>query len=189
MSATLRGTCPRRGTSRSMTTSPSRRRSWTPTSMTTTPAVLGTSVRSRRTCAFHRWAIAARPPRIGISGYVDEILGTPVAFPVLVAPWAYQGRAHPDGERGTVRGAATAGTIAVVSSTAVDDVEGHRGGERCAEMVAAVPVRGAEALRGHAARGVVGLSSHLLDGRFPGRGAPSSRHAERVRDALRSGRS
>ena len=43
---------------------------------------------------------------------------------MLVAPWAYQGRAHPDGERGTVRGAARAGTISVVSSTAVDDLEG-----------------------------------------------------------------
>jgi 4-hydroxymandelate oxidase len=75
--------------------------------------------------AFHRWVI--RPRVLRGSGSPDtstEILGTPVAFPVLVAPWAYQGRAHPDGERGTVRGAATAGTIAVVSSTAVDDVEG-----------------------------------------------------------------
>jgi 4-hydroxymandelate oxidase len=68
-----------------------------------------------------------RPRVLRGSGSPDtstEILGTPITFPVLVAPWAYQGRAHPDGERGTVRGAATAGTIAVVSSTAVDDVEG-----------------------------------------------------------------
>jgi 4-hydroxymandelate oxidase len=75
--------------------------------------------------AFHRWVI--RPRVLRGSGSPDtstEILGTPITFPVLVAPWAYQGRAHPDGERGTVRGAATAGTIAVVSSTAVDDVEG-----------------------------------------------------------------
>jgi 4-hydroxymandelate oxidase len=74
--------------------------------------------------AFDRWVI--RPRVLRGSGSPDtstEILGTPIAFPVLVAPWAYQGRAHPDGERGTVRGAASAGTIAVVSSTAVDDLE------------------------------------------------------------------
>jgi 4-hydroxymandelate oxidase len=75
--------------------------------------------------AFERWVI--RPRVLRGSGFPDtatEVLGTPIAFPVLVAPWAYQQRAHPDGERGTVRGAASAGTIAVVSSTAVDDVEG-----------------------------------------------------------------
>jgi 4-hydroxymandelate oxidase len=75
--------------------------------------------------AFDRWVI--RPRVLRGSGFPDastEILGTPISAPVLVAPWAYQGRAHPDGERGTVRAAARAGTIAVVSSTAVDDLEG-----------------------------------------------------------------
>jgi 4-hydroxymandelate oxidase len=75
--------------------------------------------------AFDRWVI--RPRVLRGSAFPDtstEILGTPVASPVLVAPWAYQGRAHPDAERATVRGAARAGTIAVVSSTAVDDLEG-----------------------------------------------------------------
>jgi 4-hydroxymandelate oxidase len=74
--------------------------------------------------AFGRWVL--RPRFLRGSGFPDtstELLGTRVEFPVLVAPWAYQGRAHPDGERGTARGAARAGTIAVVSSTAVDDLE------------------------------------------------------------------
>lgn len=74
--------------------------------------------------AFGRWVL--RPRFLRGSGFPDtstELLGTRVEFPVLVAPWAYQRRAHPDGERGTVRGAARAGTIAVVSSTAVDDLE------------------------------------------------------------------
>jgi 4-hydroxymandelate oxidase len=74
--------------------------------------------------AFDRWVL--RPRFLRASGFPDtstELLGTRIEFPVLVAPWAYQGRAHPDGERGTVRGAARAGTIAVVSSTAVDDLE------------------------------------------------------------------
>jgi 4-hydroxymandelate oxidase len=75
--------------------------------------------------AFDRWVL--RPRVLRGSGSPDastEVLGSRIAFPVLVAPWAYQGRAHPDGERGTVRGASRAGTIAVVSSTAVDDLEG-----------------------------------------------------------------
>jgi 4-hydroxymandelate oxidase len=75
--------------------------------------------------AFDRWVV--RPRVLRGSAFPDtstEILGTRIAFPVLVAPWAYQGRAHPDGERATVRGAARAGTITVVSSTAVDDLEG-----------------------------------------------------------------
>jgi 4-hydroxymandelate oxidase len=74
--------------------------------------------------AFDRWVL--RPRVLRGSGFPDpsiEVLGARIAAPVLVAPWAYQGRAHPDGERGTVRGAARAGTIAVVSSTAVDDLE------------------------------------------------------------------
>jgi 4-hydroxymandelate oxidase len=75
--------------------------------------------------SFDRWVL--RPRFLRGAGFPDpstEVLGTRVEFPVLVAPWAYQGRAHPDGERGTVRGAARVGTIAVVSSTAVDDLEG-----------------------------------------------------------------
>jgi isopentenyl diphosphate isomerase/L-lactate dehydrogenase-like FMN-dependent dehydrogenase len=66
--------------------------------------------------SFDRWVL--RPRFLRGSGFPDpstEVLGTRIEFPVLVAPWAYQGRAHPDGERGTVRG---------VSSTAVDDLEG-----------------------------------------------------------------
>jgi len=74
--------------------------------------------------SFERWVL--RPRFLRGSAAPDpstELLGTRIASPVLVAPWAYQGRAHPDGELGTVRGAARAGTIAVVSSTAVDDLE------------------------------------------------------------------
>jgi isopentenyl diphosphate isomerase/L-lactate dehydrogenase-like FMN-dependent dehydrogenase len=75
--------------------------------------------------AFDRWVL--RPRFLRGSGFPDPstvLLSTRVELPVLVAPWAYQGRAHPDGERGTARGAARAGTIAVISSTAVDDMEG-----------------------------------------------------------------
>ena len=75
--------------------------------------------------AFDRWVLRPRVLRgSGSPNPSTEVLGERIASPVLVAPWAYQGRAHPDGERGTVHGAARAGTIAVVSSTAVDDLEG-----------------------------------------------------------------
>jgi 4-hydroxymandelate oxidase len=112
--------------------------------------------------AFDRWVI--RPRVMRGSGSPDtstEILGTQVSSPVLVAPWAYQGRAHPGGERATVRGAARAGTIAVVSSTAVDDLEGIAAAsegpkwwqlylfsepQRSAEMLARVAASGYQAI-------------------------------------------
>ena len=74
--------------------------------------------------AFSDWVI--RPRMLTGAWPVDpsgEVLGTPIAFPVLVAPWAYQKMAHPDGELATARAAAAAGTIMVVSSTTVDFLE------------------------------------------------------------------
>lgn len=44
------------------------------------------------------------------------VLGQWVALPVLLAPTAFQSLAHPEGELATVRGAAAAGTVAVVST-------------------------------------------------------------------------
>ncbi len=44
------------------------------------------------------------------------VLGQRVAFPVLLAPTAFQALAHPDGELAMARAAAAAGTIAVVST-------------------------------------------------------------------------
>jgi 4-hydroxymandelate oxidase len=74
--------------------------------------------------AFDRWVI--RPRMLTGAGERDlstEVLGTRVAFPILVAPWAYQRLAHPDGELATARACADAGTIMVVSSTTVDYLE------------------------------------------------------------------
>ncbi|HEX6400439.1 MAG TPA: alpha-hydroxy acid oxidase [Actinomycetota bacterium] len=59
-----------------------------------------------------------------------DVLGTRVSFPALVAPWAYQSLAHPDGERATARAAERAGTIMVVSSTTVGFVEDVAGAAR-----------------------------------------------------------
>jgi isopentenyl diphosphate isomerase/L-lactate dehydrogenase-like FMN-dependent dehydrogenase len=74
--------------------------------------------------AFDRWVL--RPRFLRGSSDPDtstSIVGSPLAFPVLVAPWAYQRMVHPDGEMATARAAAQAGTVMVVSSTAVDLLE------------------------------------------------------------------
>ena len=74
--------------------------------------------------SFDRWRL--RPRVLRGAGRPDpstSVLGTPVSSPVLVAPLAYQSLAHPGGASATARGAAAAGTIMVVSSTAVDELE------------------------------------------------------------------
>lgn len=74
--------------------------------------------------AFERWVLR---PRVLVSrrdrDLSTEILGQRVSFPVLVAPWAYQKMAHPDGELATARACARAGTIMVVSTTAESSLE------------------------------------------------------------------
>jgi 4-hydroxymandelate oxidase len=74
--------------------------------------------------AFDRWVIR---PRMLTGRYPPdpstEILGARVAFPLLLSPWAYQRKAHPDGELATARAAARAGTIMTVSTTAMDLLE------------------------------------------------------------------
>lgn len=68
--------------------------------------------------AFDRWTL--RPRFLRASGNPDTsttLLGHELRFPVLVAPWAYQRLAHPDGELATARAAEAAGTLMVVSST------------------------------------------------------------------------
>ncbi len=58
------------------------------------------------------------------------VLGQRIAFPVLLAPTAFQSLVHADGELATARAAAAAGTIAVVSTMA---------GYRLEEVAAASP--------------------------------------------------
>ena len=74
--------------------------------------------------AFERWSLRPRYLRgAGIPDPSTSILGVPISFPVLVAPWAYQRLAHPDGELATARAAAAAGTAMVVSSTSMEFLE------------------------------------------------------------------
>jgi isopentenyl diphosphate isomerase/L-lactate dehydrogenase-like FMN-dependent dehydrogenase len=59
-----------------------------------------------------------------------EVLGKPVAAPVLVAPVAYQRMAHTEAERGMAAGAAAAGTVMCLSTLSTT---------RPAEVAAAAP--------------------------------------------------
>ncbi len=51
------------------------------------------------------------------------ILGQPISMPIVVAPMAFQGMVHKDGELATARGAAAAGTIMSVSTMANHSIE------------------------------------------------------------------
>jgi 4-hydroxymandelate oxidase len=74
--------------------------------------------------AWTRWTLRPRY-LVGVAerDASTEVLGTRISFPVLVAPWAYQRLAHPDGELATARAARRSGTIMVVSSTTIEFVE------------------------------------------------------------------
>jgi 4-hydroxymandelate oxidase len=68
--------------------------------------------------AFDRWVLRPRVlVGVGERDTSTEVLGTKVSLPVLVAPWAFQGLADPEGEVATTRAAARGGTIMVLSST------------------------------------------------------------------------
>jgi 4-hydroxymandelate oxidase len=66
-------------------------------------------------------------PRVLIDvNHVDcstSVLGQAVSMPVLAAPCAFNGLAHPDGENGVARAAAAAGVIQVVSTVATTRLE------------------------------------------------------------------
>ncbi len=71
------------------------------------------------TSAWLRWRLRPRILRDASSvSTATTLLGTPVALPIGVAPWALHGMAHPDGETATARGAAAADALMVVSTTA-----------------------------------------------------------------------
>jgi isopentenyl diphosphate isomerase/L-lactate dehydrogenase-like FMN-dependent dehydrogenase len=55
---------------------------------------------------------------VGATSAATTVLGTPVSMPLLVAPTAFHRVAHPDGEEGTARAAAAAGTIMCLSTLA-----------------------------------------------------------------------
>ena len=86
--------------------------------------------------AFEHWTLRPRMLRGIRDEDLDlstEVLGAPVSFPVLIAPWGYQWKAHPDGESATARAAERAGTVMVVSTTTerfLEDVAGASAGPK-----------------------------------------------------------
>jgi 4-hydroxymandelate oxidase len=71
------------------------------------------------TAAWRSWRLRPRVLRgVASADLRTSLLGTDVATPVGVAPWAYQAMAHPHGERATARGAAAAGALMTVSTSA-----------------------------------------------------------------------
>jgi 4-hydroxymandelate oxidase len=82
-----------------------------------------TTMRSNRD-AFHRRTL--RPRVLAGVDRLDlrtQLLGTPVEAPFFVAPTAYQGLLHPDGERATARAARDAGVVAVFSTLSTCSIE------------------------------------------------------------------
>ena len=81
--------------------------------------------------AYRRWILRPRVLcDVGSTATETTVLGTRISMPLLVAPVAFQRVAHPDGETGTARAAAAAGTIMCLSTIA---------SVTPAELAAAVP--------------------------------------------------
>lgn len=74
--------------------------------------------------AYGKWALRPRVlVDVSSCDTSTTVLGQPVSMPILVAPTAFHGLVHPDGELGTARGAAAAGTLMVVSAIATRTME------------------------------------------------------------------
>ena len=74
--------------------------------------------------AYEKWALR---PRVFVDVAQRDtsttVLGQRISMPVLVAPTAFHGLVHPDGEVATARGAAASGTIMVASAIATRTLE------------------------------------------------------------------
>ncbi len=74
--------------------------------------------------AFGRWALR---PRVLVDvskrDLATTVLGQRISMPVIVAPTAFHGLVHPDGEVATATGAAAASTLMVVSTIATKTLE------------------------------------------------------------------
>jgi 4-hydroxymandelate oxidase len=74
--------------------------------------------------AFGRWVLRPRMlVDVSQTTAATTVLGTEVSFPVLVAPMAFQGLAHPEGEKAMARGAAAAGTVMCLSTLSTAGLE------------------------------------------------------------------
>lgn len=74
--------------------------------------------------AWRSWRLRPRVLRgVAVPDLSTTVLGSAVATPIGVAPWAYQAMAHADGESATVRGAAAAGALFCASTSASTSLE------------------------------------------------------------------
>ena len=74
--------------------------------------------------AFGRWVLRPRMlVDVSQTTAAISVLGAGVSFPVFVAPMAFQGLAHPDGELAMARGAAAAETIMCLSTLSTAGLE------------------------------------------------------------------
>jgi len=131
--------------------------------------------------AFSRYRLRPRV-LVDVSSVSTEatVLGTPVSMPVLVAPAAFQGIAHEEGELATARGAAAAGTLMCLSTVATatpsDVAAAAPGAPRWLQIYV---FRDREV-----SGGVLGFGAH---GGSPGLRDPAPRGADRVRSTRRGG--
>lgn len=81
------------------------------------------SLRESRT-AYERLRIVYRVLRdMSTRPLATTVLGNPVSMPVLIAPTAFHGLAHPEGEIATARAAGRAGTILILSTLSTRSIE------------------------------------------------------------------
>lgn len=121
-------------------------------------------------------------PRMGVDvepNLATTVLGTPLAIPVLLAPTGMVQIVHPDGAVGVARAAAAAGTIAVLSRTAMcppEEVARRSPGPHWFQITS---TGGREVVKGLIARaadaGFTGLVV-TLDGPPPGNREAELRH-------------
>ncbi len=60
---------------------------------------------------------------VGERSTATSVLGHDLAVPLIVAPMAFQGLAHPDGELATARAASAAGSLMTLSTLATESIE------------------------------------------------------------------
>jgi 4-hydroxymandelate oxidase len=76
------------------------------------------------TAAWRAWRLRPRVLRgVATVQLGTSLLGSEVRTPIGVAPWAYQAMAHPGGELATAAGAAAAGALMTVSTSANNTLE------------------------------------------------------------------
>jgi len=81
------------------------------------------TLRANRSAFEHIWLRPRMLVKGSASNLSTTVLGTPVSMPILVAPVANHGLAHPEGECATAQGAALAHTLMTVSTFSTRSLE------------------------------------------------------------------